>query len=187
MPTPLINVLVVDDHPAVRAGLRALIDAQDDMRAVGEASDGFTLAPAIRRLDPALILLDYQMPGTNGLELCRRIKARTPAPRVVIYSSFVAATMAIPARIAGADALVDKGVPPRELAATIRAVMQGEAIAGEVTPEAMNLAGELLAPDDLPLLGMLVNGVSAAEVAETLRLDTAHLESRIDRMLEILA
>ena len=50
MPTTLINVLVVDDHPAVRAGLRALIDAQDDMQAVGEASDGFTLSPAIRPL-----------------------------------------------------------------------------------------------------------------------------------------
>ncbi len=144
MPGGTISVLVVDDHPAVRAGLRALIDTEQDMRAVGEASDEFTLLPAVHRFEPDVVLLDYQLPGTNGIALCRRLKSGRNAPRIVIYSSFVAASMAVPARLAGADALVDKAVPPRELTGTIRRVASGAAEVPEVTPEAMSLAGELL-------------------------------------------
>lgn len=187
MSTSAIAVLVVDDHPAVRAGLRALMDAEPDLDAVGEACDEYTLEPAIRRLEPDVVLLDYQLPGTNGIALCRRLKARARAPRVVIYSSFVAPSMAVPARIAGADALVDKAVPPRELAATIRRVAGGEAVAPAVTPESMALAADLLTIEDLPILGLLLNGVSPRATAATLQTSLEDLDQRVERILEILA
>lgn len=144
MPPKTIGVLVVDDHPAVRAGLSALFEAQSDMHVVGGACDEFTLVPAVRRFGPDVVLLDYQMPGTNGIALCRRLKAAILAPRVAVYSSFISPSMAVPARIAGAKALVDKAVPPRELAATIRRVATGDAAVPEITPQAMVLAANQL-------------------------------------------
>jgi len=182
-----IGVLVVDDHPAVRAGLRALIDAEADMRAVGEACDEFTLLPALHRFEPDVVLLDYQLPGTNGIALCLRLKGGLQAPKILIYSSFVAPSMAIPARIAGADALVDKGVPPRELAATIRRVASGGSAAPEITPEAMALAAELIETEDLPILGMLANRVTLPDIAATLDLTGEELHQRTRRILDVLA
>jgi len=182
-----IDVLVVDDHPAVRTGLQALINAHEDMRAVGEAWDEFTLPPAIHRCDPDVVLLDYQLPGANGIELCRRTKANVMAPLVIIYSAFVGPAMAVRACIAGADALVDKGVQPSVLATTIQRVADGERVLPEVTSETMTLAGEMLDPDDLPILGMLVNGIPTSDVAETLHLDQPALDERLDRMLVALA
>jgi DNA-binding NarL/FixJ family response regulator len=182
-----IEVLVVDDHPAVRAGLQALIDSQSDMRAVAEAFDEYTLAPALTRFEPDVVLLDYQLPGTNGIALCSRMKGRPNPPRVVIYSSFVAPAMALPARIARADALVDKAVAPRELAQAIRGVVAGEALLPEVTPETMALATELVQFDDLPILGMLTNGVTPRDVAATLNISVEELNQRTDRILEVLA
>jgi DNA-binding NarL/FixJ family response regulator len=182
-----ITVLVVDDHPAVRAGLHALIDAESDMRAVGDASDEFTLGPAVRRFEPDVVLLDFQMPGASGLALCSRLKAQVGAPRVVIYSSFVAPSMALPARIAGADALVDKAVAPRELARTIRRVMAGESLVPEVTAETMALATDLLQYEDLPILGMLKHGMTKSDVATTLKIPVEELDRRTERILEVLA
>ncbi len=185
--TEAIGVLVVDDHPAVRAGLRALIDAESDMRVVAEADDEYSLVPAIRRAEPDVVLLDYKLPGTNGIALCHRVKSRAAAPRIVIYSSFVAASMSVPARIAGADALIDKGVPPRDLTGAIRRVAGGESAVPQVTAESMSLAGDLLMIDDLPILGMLVNGVSRRELAETLGISVEDLNHRIERILGVLA
>lgn len=187
MPAGPIAVLVVDDHPAVRAGLRALIDAEPDMHAVGEAADEFTLFPALQRLEPHVVLLDHQLPGTNGITLCRRLKSTRGAPGVVIYSSFVSPSMAVPARIAGADALVDKGVSPRELTGTVRSVAAGGGQVAAVTPEAMTLAAELLQVEDLPILGMLVNGISPRETAATLDITVEELDQRTGRILEVLA
>lgn len=183
----LINVLVVDDHPAVRAGLHALINAEPDMCAVGEAGDEFTLAPAIRRFGPDVVLLDFQMPGTNGIALCRCLKSSVSPPRVVIYSSFVSPSMALPAQIACADALVDKAVPPRELAQTIRRVVGGESVIPDVTAEAMALATELVRDEDLPIVGMLTRGVPRSEVAATLRISAEELDHRTDRIIDVLA
>lgn len=181
-----VSVLVVDDHPAVRAGLRALIDAEADMHAVGEASDEFSLTPAIRRCEPDVVLLDYQLPGANGITLCRRLKSTVNAPRVVIYSSFVAPSMTVPARIAGADGLVDKGVAPRELAAVIRRVAAGQAAVPDISPETMALAADLLLDEDLPILGMIANGVTPSDVASTLAISSEELEHRTARILAVL-
>lgn len=181
-----IGVLVVDDHPAVRAGLRALIDAEPDMTAVGDASDEFTLAPAINRFEPDVVLLDYQMPGTNGIALCHRLKGGANAPRIVIYSSFVAPSMAVPARIARADALVDKGVAPRDLASTIRLVAGGEQSVPEITAETMALAADLLPAEDRPLLRLLVGGGTPRDAAVTLDITAEELDQRIEAILEVL-
>jgi DNA-binding NarL/FixJ family response regulator len=187
MSSSFIDVLVVDDHPAVRAGLHALIDSESDMRAVAEAFDEYTLAPALNRFEPDVVLLDYQLPGTNGIALCSRMKARANAPRVVIYSSFVAPAMALPARLARADALVDKAVAPRELARTIRGVVAGEALLPDVTAETMALAADLVQYEDLPILGMLTNGVLRADIAATLDISVEELDQRTERILEVLA
>jgi len=178
-----ISVLVVDDHPAVRAGLRALIDAEHDMHAVGEAGDMYDLAPAVRRFAPDVVVLDYQLPGDDGITLCRRIKRSVNAPRVMLYSSFVGPAMAVPARIAGADAVVDKATSPRELLAIIRRLAAGESLPPETTSEMLNIAGERLPAEDLPVLGMLVHGSPASDIADALRLTREEVDRRIERVL----
>lgn len=187
MSPSFIKVLVVDDHPAVRAGLQALIGAEPDMRATGEASDEFTLLSAVRRFEPDVVLLDYKLPGTNGIVLCRRLKAQLNAPKVIIYSSFVTASMAVPARIAGADALLDKAVAPRDLSTAIRSVIRGEAAIPQLSPEAMSLAADLMQARDLPILGMLANDVTPREIAETLDISVEELDHRTEGILAVLA
>lgn len=180
-------MLVVDEHPAVRAGLSALFEAEADMRVVGDACDEFTLVPAIRQFGPDVVLLDYQLPGANGITLCKRLKAGQQPPRVVIYTSFVAPSMAVAARIAGADALVDKGVPPRELAATVRRVATGDAPDSQITPEVFALAADLLETEDSSLLELLTTGVTQREIAETLDISLEALDQRTQRILDVLA
>lgn len=182
-----IRVLVVDDHPAVRAGLRALIDAEPDMRAVGEACDEYTLMPAVRRAEPDVVLLDYRLSGANGLVLCRRLKSGVFPRRVVIYSAFAGHSLALPARLAGADALVDKAVSPRELAAVIRGADAGDPVAPAVTPDALSVAADLLRVEDLPILGMLAHGATPGDVARTLDISASELDQRVERMLGVLA
>ena len=180
---PSIGVLVVDDHPAVRAGLRALIDAEHDMHAVGEAGDMYDLAPAVRRFGPDVVVLDYQLPGDDGITLCHRIKRSVNAPGVMLYSSFVGPAMAVPARIAGADAVVDKAIAPRELLAIIRRRAAGESLALQITSETLNIAGEQLPAEDLPILGMLVHGSPISDIADALRLTREEVDHRIERIL----
>ncbi|MEO6497089.1 MAG: response regulator transcription factor [Solirubrobacteraceae bacterium] len=183
----LIRVVVADDHPAVSAGLCALLEAEPEMEAVGVAVDGFDLPALIHRVRPDVVVLDYQLPGENGLMLCRDIKRAPVPPGVILYSAFVTRELLVPARIAGVDAIVDKGAPPRELVVAIHRVAAGESLAPKIDPDMLTLAGEVIAADDLPILGMLANGTSHADMASTLDLSPEVLDQRITRTLACLA
>ena len=110
-----IRILVVDDHPAMRAGLMAVLRAEAGLVALDAATSDSDLWPTLNRTKPDVVVLDYHLPGDDGLVLCRRIKRQVPAPAVLLYSAYADAALTIPARLAGVDGLVGKSAPANEL------------------------------------------------------------------------
>lgn len=178
-----IGVLVVDDHPAVRAGLRALVEAEPGMTALGEVGDTFSVAPAVYRMRPDVVVLDYQLPGVNGLSLCREITAGVMAPAVLVYSAFASRALTVPARIARAGAIADKGIEASALTSIIRRLAAGERLIADPSPDLVAAAAHRLSPEDAPVLELILSGAAVADVAERLGIPPVALERRVDRML----
>jgi DNA-binding NarL/FixJ family response regulator len=151
MPEP-IRVLVVDDHPVVRQGLRTFLDLQPDITVVGEASDGAACVAAAAELQPDVILLDLRMPGSDGVEALHGLRELGLSARALVITSFTEPAAVLPAIRAGAAGYVYKDVDPPALAAAIRAVHAGHV---------------LLHPD---VAALLATGSRPA--------DTAHLTAR---------
>jgi len=108
----MIRLLIVDDHPAMRAGLTAVLRAEPGIIPLGTASSEEDLAPTLTRTKPDVVLLDYHLPGADGLKLCRRLKRDVPAPAVLLYSAYADSAMVVPAILAGADGLLNKRCAP---------------------------------------------------------------------------
>jgi DNA-binding NarL/FixJ family response regulator len=183
-----IRVLVVDDHPAVRTGLLAMLADEPGIEpagAVASAGDAHERWVAGDER-PDVVLVDYHLPGTDGLTLCRRIKSDVLAPAVVLYSAFADSSMTVPAIVAGVDAIVHKGGQTRDLFDAIRRAARGETSLPEISEPLLEAAGHALGPDDLPLLGMLIHRTAPSEIAATLRIERAELDRRIAGMLHRL-
>jgi DNA-binding NarL/FixJ family response regulator len=104
----MIRVLVVDDHPVLRAGLEAVLRAEPGFACVGVAADGSAMTEALRRTVPDVIVLDRRLGAEDGLALCAALRRRAGAPEVVIYTADDSPDMAVRARAAGASAVVNK-------------------------------------------------------------------------------
>lgn len=182
----MIRVLIVDDHPAVRTGLLAVIRGEPGLVPVGAAGTVSEGVAKARHTGCTVAVVDYHLGGEDGLDLCRALKALTPPPRVLIYSSFVSAGLAVPASLAGADGLVDKATPTDELLETIRAVARGRTAMPKLAPELMQASAARLDLDDLPILGMVLEGTPRADIAEVLSMSEEQLERRLSAMLERL-
>ena len=182
----MIRVAIVDDHHAVRLGLHTALRSEPGLIPVGAAANAAELAPLLYRTRPDVILLDYSLPDVDGLTVCRDVKAATPAPGVILYSAFADGAMTVPAIVAGADGILNKGVPARDLFGAIRAVKGGGDALPPVSPEQMQAATATLHEEDLPILGMLIERTPPHDIAETLRIDRATLKARIGRMLSAL-
>jgi DNA-binding NarL/FixJ family response regulator len=182
----VIRVAIVDDHPAVRLGLDSALRSEPGLVAVGSAESSGDLAPLLYRTRPDVVLLDYHLPGRDGLSICWSIKAGVTAPAVLLYSAYADASLTVPAIVAGADGIVHKSSPSRQLFEAIRAVAAGGTALPPVSPDLLELAGGALDPDDLPILGMLVNRTRRRDIADALQLSADALGRRIARMLERL-
>jgi DNA-binding NarL/FixJ family response regulator len=126
----MIRVLLADDQALVRAGFRALLDAQDDIVVVGEASDGAVAVAEARRLTPDVVLMDIRMPGTDGLEATRAIAddERLAGVRIVILTTFELDEYVFEAIRSGASGFLVKDTEPVELLRAVRAVAAGDAL-----------------------------------------------------------
>jgi len=183
----MIRVAIVDDHHAVRLGLHTALRSEPGLVPVGAAADAAELAPLLYRSRPDIVVLDYNLPDIDGLTVCREIKAEALSPGVILYSAFADGSMTIPAIVAGADGILNKGVPARELFAAIREVVGGGDALPPVSPEQLHAAGAALDDEDLPILGMLVERTPTHDIADTLRIEHVTLKRRIGRMLDHLA
>jgi DNA-binding NarL/FixJ family response regulator len=179
----MIGVAIVDDHRAVTAGLEELLRLEPDLAPVGAAADGAELAPLVYRARPDVVVLDYALPEEDGLLVCRRLKGEIPAPGVVLYSAFAGSSLAMPAIVAGADAVVDKAAPVRELLQAIRLVAAGEPAMPVPSRQQLEAASAVLRTEDLPIMAMLIDRTPTYEIAEVLRIAPAELNRRMAGML----
>ena len=182
----MITVAIIDDHPAIRLGLRTALLSEPGLEPVGSANDARDAEVLLYRTRPDVVLLDYHLPGIDGLTLCRRIKTDPPAPAVVLYSAFADPAITVPAIVAGADGIVHKGGDTRDLFDAIRQTARGDAALPAVAEPLLEAAEQALDPADGALLHMLVDRVPTADLARTLRLQRSDLDNRIDGMLDRL-
>ena len=186
MITTPIRVAVVDDHAAVRAGLNALLTTEPGILPVGDADRAEAVWPLLYRTAPDVILLDYQLPDSDGLTICRRVKSDAPAPAVVLFSAFADASLIVPAIVAGADAIVHKGSPAQQLFEAIRTTAHGGTAMPPAPPHLLEAAITALAPGDRPILHMLIERAPLRDIAANLEHSPEQLHRRIAEMLAAL-
>jgi DNA-binding NarL/FixJ family response regulator len=146
MTEPAIRVVVSDDHPVVRQGLRSLLEAEG-FAVVGEAGDGDEAVRLVAQTRPDVLLTDLVMPGTDGIEAIRQVRAGDVPVGILVLTSFSGAEQVIPAIQAGADGYLLKDAGPAALTDAIRAVHRGEPM---LSPEATAVVMARVAADTGP-------------------------------------
>jgi two-component system, NarL family, response regulator DevR len=180
------RVLVVDDHPAVRIGMMQLLAEQPDLTVV-DAVESAEAAMSLAERDPIdVAVVDYQLGRRSGLWLSRMLKRLDPAPRVVMYSAYCDGPLSAACVVAEADALVGKGRVGNELCDTVRAVADGATRLPPVPPRLAEAMRRRLEPQDQAIFGMLLAGIDKAEIAATLGMPRAALDSRMWAVLRKL-
>jgi DNA-binding NarL/FixJ family response regulator len=173
-----LRVLVVDDHPAVRVGLRQLIAAEPGLTlvaAVATAREG--LAQAIA-LSPRVAIVDHRLPDHDGLTLTRRLKTLPEPPGVLVYSAYADPMMVIGAIVAGADGVAAKTARSDQICDAVRAIADGQPALPPVSLTALRRIAVRLDAGDTPILGMLVHGTPPGEIAEVLAISEDWLDAR---------
>jgi DNA-binding NarL/FixJ family response regulator len=184
----MIKVLVVDDHPVVRQGLRTFLDLQDDITVVGESADGQSCVDDADRLRPDVILLDLRMPGADGVAALHGLRDRANPARVLVITSFTEPTAVLPAVRAGAAGYVYKDIDPPALATAIRSVHAGHVLlhqdvarllaAGEPRPGPTALTAR-----EREVLAELARGRSNREIARALSLSEKTVKTHVSSIL----
>ena len=193
-----VRVVIADDEALVRAGLRMILESQDDIEVVGEASDGLQAVEAARLLKPDVLLMDVRMPRLNGLEAMAALTDLLNRPtRVVILTTFNLDEYVYEALRGGAIGFLLKADPPEQLISAVRIVAAGDALlapsvtrrlierfAGERTPDpsAMKKLGSLTGRE-VDVLTLLARGMSTHEIADALFVGDSAVKSHIAHIL----
>lgn len=180
------RLLVVDDHPAVRAGLRELLTDEDDFHVVAAVATAEAGVDIAKREPIDVAVVDYQLGGRNGLWLSRKLKRLPEPPAVLIYSAYTDGVLAAAAVVAQADAIVSKGRLGSDLCHEIRCAAAGERHLPALPPRLAESLRRRLDHDEQAVFGLLLAGLDPAEVAGTLGLTTPEMESRLWRLLRRL-
>lgn len=181
-----IHVLLVDDHPAVRHGIRQLIADQPDMVMIAEhGSASRDTSEVARWADVAVV--DYHLGDRDGLWLTGQIKQRPDAPPVLIYSAFADTALAVAAIVAGADGLLSKATLGEELTIAVRRLVHGRQYFPAIPASIAAALAARLAPRDQAILSMLVHGVPAGEIASRLSITPGELEARRQLIVRAIA
>jgi DNA-binding NarL/FixJ family response regulator len=179
----MIRLALLDDHPAVLVGLQRVIEQEPDIAIVGAAPTAPELARELGDRRPDVLVVDHDVARSDGLSQCRRIKDRPQPPRVIVYSAFDKQTLALPARVAHADAVVDKAEPVSALLDAIRAVARGETVLPGVPRGTHDAAAARLDSEDLPIFAMLLDGETVPAIADALRVETDEIAWRAQRII----
>lgn len=182
----MIRVLIVDDHPAVRAGLHGLLRGEPGIVPVGMSATAEDALAQVGAQRADVVLTDYQLPDRNGVLLGWELKQQQASPRVVIYSAFADAHLTLAAALAGLDAVLDKTSPVEAIFDTLRAVAAGRAVTGPIPPDVMRGGASLIDPQDQSIFGLAVAGEPPDEIAAVLGMDTEIVKRRIKAMVEWL-
>ena len=194
----MIRVLLADDHQLVRTGFRVILELEDDIEVVGEAADGEQAVTLARKLDPDVVLMDVEMPGTDGLEATRRITAED-GPSVLILTTFDRDEYLFAALQAGASGFLLKNGTPEALTEAVRVVARGDALlapeitrrviatfarpGGPATPGREGRRLDDLTPREHEVLVLLAGGATNAEIAARLFLGETTVKTHVSRVL----
>jgi DNA-binding NarL/FixJ family response regulator len=182
----VIRLLVVDDHPVVRAGMVAMLGEESDFDVVGEAANGAEALGLVPRLRPDVVLMDLRMPVMDGAEATARISAEPDAPQVLVLTTYDTDADIIRAVEAGARGYLLKDAPTGVLADAIRRAARGETVLAP--PVAARLADRLRAPTrpeltarELEVLALVARGLSNADVGRELFIGEATVKTHLIR------
>ena len=194
--TETIRILIADDHAVVRRGLRALIDTEPNMEAVGEAVDGVEAVLMTRSLRPDVILLDLAMPRKDGIEAIVEIKQENPDTRILVLTSFAEDEKVFPAIKSGALGYLLKDSSPQELLRAIQDVYRGESslhptIARKLVNEFSRSSNqqstkEPLTEREVEVLKLVARGLSNHEIAEMLVVTEPTVSKHVSNILDKL-
>lgn len=174
---------MVDDHPALRAGLTGLLSGESGIRCVGTAASSREVMVALGRRHVDVVVLDYAMGDRDGLSTCFSVKQRPAPPGVVLYTAYADRVFAVPATIAGADAVVSKSAPVAELLDAVIRTAGGDAHPPRLDPELVAAASARLLAEDLTVAGMLMGATPVERIAQILDLPVGTVQARAQRIL----
>ena len=189
----MIKVIIADDHPIVRAGLKQIITEEHDISVAGEAGNGAELLSWVRRQDYDVILLDLSMPGMDGLDVLKQLKSEQPRLPVVILTVHPEAQYALRILRAGASGYLTKSSAPTELVRAIRKVHRGgkyltatlaEKIAFALDANTDRPAHEGLSDREYQVLCLIASGKSVSQIAAELALSVKTISTYRSRLLE---
>ncbi|MEU8245588.1 response regulator transcription factor [Nonomuraea sp. NPDC048916] len=193
----MITILLADDQPLVRAGLRALLDTEDDLSVVAEAADGIEAVRLAGGLSPDVVLMDIRMPGLDGLEATRRIASgRT---RVVVVTTFDLDEYVYEALRSGASGFLVKDAEPAEIRHAVRVAARGDAMLSpgvtrrlieEFAARSSAVSTDRLAPltgREREVLVQVAQGLTNLQIAERLVMSPATVKTHVNRMMSKLA
>ncbi|WP_338899511.1 response regulator transcription factor [Streptomyces sp. TG1A-60] len=194
-----ITVLLVDDEPLVRAGLRAVLEAQPDIEVVGEAADGAAVIPLVRQLKPSVVAMDVRMPLLDGIEATRAVLRTVPEPpKILVVTTFENDEYVYEALRAGADGFLLKRARPAEIVHAVRLVAEGESLlfpasVRQLAAEYADGAGggaarsvmerASLTGREAEVLRLMARGLSNAEIAARLVVGAETVKSHVSAVL----
>ena len=196
-----ISVVLADDQALMRMGFRMVLEAEEDIAVVGEASDGTSALAQAKALHPDVILMDVRMPGMNGIEATERIARECPGTRVLILTTFDLDEYAFAGLRAGASGFLLKDTRPTELAEAIRTVASGEAVVSpRITQRMLEMFAtslpnsgtpaqasdpriDSLTPREKEILVLMSQGMSNAEIAEHLVVSATTVKTHVGNVL----
>jgi DNA-binding NarL/FixJ family response regulator len=181
----MIGVLAVDDHPLLREGIAALVNAESDMKLVAEASNGKDAIEKFRLHRPDVTLMDLQMPTLNGIEAIIGIRGEFPDARIIVLTTYAGDVQVLRALKAGARGYILKGHVRRELLDTIRAVHAGQKrIPPDVAAELVDHAAEdALSSREIEVVRLIAAGNANKEIAGQLSIAEETVKSHISHIL----
>ena len=187
----VIRIMLVDDHPVVREGLRGMLSAEPDIEVVAECAAGAEAVRLAAELCPDVVLMDLRMPGMDGVAATAAITAGPAAPKVLVVTTYDTDSDILRAVEAGATGYLLKDTPRQELADAVRAAGRGETVlappvAAKLVTRVRGAGAEALTPREVEVLGCVARGLSNAETGRALFISEATVKTHLLRAFEKL-